>query len=106
MADKIDGLGQQPRVTPNKTSQSEPTRADAPERAQRAPSEDTVRLTDEARQLQELERTLESLPVVDEQRVADVKEAISSGQYTVDAESVAEKMLRIERGLPFVDPSR
>ena len=104
MADKIDGLGQQPRVTPSRSPQAEPAASGPARRSESVTAEDTLNLTDQARQLQDLERTLASLPVVDEARVAELKEAVASGRYEVDADRVAEKLRLLERRLPFVDP--
>ena len=60
---------------------------------------DTVVLTDSAKQIQQLEKQLESIPVVDAHRVADVRENLISGNYTISNERVAEKLIRYETSL-------
>ncbi len=60
---------------------------------------DTVSLTDTAMKLRSLENVIEPLPVVDSQRVEDIRHAIDSGTYTVDAENIANKLVDQERGL-------
>lgn len=57
---------------------------------------DTVTLTDTATQLHKLEATIASLPIVDITRVEDVKSAIRNGQFHVDPQRVAGKMLSFE----------
>jgi negative regulator of flagellin synthesis FlgM len=60
---------------------------------------DTVSLTDTAARLRGLENTLASLPVVDTQRVEEIQQAIASGEFEVDAEQIADKMLAFESEL-------
>ena len=57
---------------------------------------DTVTLTDTATQLHKLEATIASLPIVDITRVEDVKSAIRNGQFQIDPQRVAGKMLSFE----------
>lgn len=60
---------------------------------------DTVSLTDTAARLQKLENTIAELPVVDTQRVEDIRNAIASGDYEATPASIAEKMLGLDREL-------
>jgi len=64
-----------------------------------APPTDHVTLTDSARSLQKIEEAAAKTPVVNADKVAAVKQAISSGNYKVDAGRVAGKLLKYERGL-------
>lgn len=52
-----------------------------------------VTLSTRAAQLKELEARLEAIPVVDRAKVDAIKEAIASGQYTVNAENVADSLV-------------
>lgn len=58
---------------------------------------DKVSLTETAAKLKELENQLNVEPAIDENRVADVKAAMNNGEYYVDANKVAEKMINIEK---------
>ena len=64
-----------------------------------APPKDHVTLTDSARSLQKIEEAVAKTPVVNADKVAAVKQAISSGNYKIDAGRVAGKLLKYERGL-------
>jgi len=57
---------------------------------------DRVTLTDTASRLKDLEQQLSSSSSVDSARVAAVQSAISNGDYNVDADSIADKMLAFE----------
>jgi negative regulator of flagellin synthesis FlgM len=58
-----------------------------------------VSLTDGAARLKRLEQALSGVPVVDQARVAAIKELIHAGRYEVDAEKVAQKLLNFEQAL-------
>jgi flagellar biosynthesis anti-sigma factor FlgM len=60
------------------------------------PPGDTIVLTESARQIQQLEKQLGSIPVVDADKVAEVKENLNSGNYTISSDRVAEKFTRYE----------
>lgn len=66
-----------------------------PENAQSSTA-DTVSLSDNAVQLGKLDNTAVATPVVDTQRVEQVKQAISDGTYEVDPEKVADKLMQFE----------
>jgi negative regulator of flagellin synthesis FlgM len=58
-----------------------------------------VQITDQARQLAALEQTVNSLPVVNEAKVAAIRSAIEDGSYQVVPERIADKLLRMDREL-------
>jgi negative regulator of flagellin synthesis FlgM len=64
-----------------------------------SPTGDQVTLTNSARSLQKIEEAVAKTPVVNADKVAAVKQAISSGTYSIDAGRVADKMLKYESGL-------
>jgi negative regulator of flagellin synthesis FlgM len=74
----------------------------APERP--AASEADVHLTGAARGLAAIEESLRALPVVDEARVAAVKERLQSGNYEVNPQRVADRLLRMEGDLLRAQP--
>ena len=57
---------------------------------------DTVSISDNATQLGKLGNSVDTTPVVDMQRVEQVKQAISNGSYEVDATKVADKLMQFE----------
>ncbi len=57
---------------------------------------DTVSLSENAVQLGKIDNTAIAAPVVDTQRVEQIKQAISDGSYKIDAEKVADKLMKFE----------
>lgn len=57
---------------------------------------DSVSLTDTAARLRKLESSLADLPEVDNERVATIQRAIADGSYQVDANRIADKLLKFE----------
>jgi len=55
---------------------------------------DTVVLSDTAKTVQEAQTQLESIPDIREDKVAELKAQIESGTYEIDAEKIADKMLK------------
>src|SRR5262245_41609136 len=58
-----------------------------------------VQITDQARQLAALEQAVQSAPVVNEARVAEIRGAIEEGRYQINPERIADKLLRAEQEL-------
>ena len=69
----------------DKKSQSKPDTAD------------TVELTHSAKLLERVEKTLSDVPAVDNARIEAVRADIASGNYSINAEKIAEALLRTER---------
>ena len=59
-------------------------------------STDTVHLTDMASRLQSLEQKLANQPEVDQTHVNQIRDAISRGEYRIDPDRVADKMMDFE----------
>jgi len=57
---------------------------------------DTVSITDMAARLSSLEKKLASQPDVDQAHVNRVRDAISRGEYRIDPDRVADKMMDFE----------
>lgn len=57
---------------------------------------DKVSLTATATQLQSLQQEIAALPIVDEQKVAELKAAIEEGRYQVDSQKLARNMIDFE----------
>lgn len=62
----------------------------------KSPATDTVSLSDNAVQLGKLETAVATAPVMDTQRVEELKQAISNGSYEIDPVAVADKLMQFE----------
>ena len=59
-------------------------------------ADSSVKLSDQAQQLKAIESRLQELPVVDSEKVAQLKQAISNGTYQMDSGRIADKLLALE----------
>jgi negative regulator of flagellin synthesis FlgM len=102
VTNKINGLETKPvRVAPGAAVQR---RQDAaPESTGHSGGSD-LQLTGAARNIEALSRSLLDKPAIDEARVAAVKAKLDSGQYAIDPQRVADKLLRMESDLSRVAP--
>lgn len=104
MTDKISGYPTPEPVAPVKGSNSSAAVTEKPQGESTSAGTtshtgDHVTLTDSARALQKIEEAVAKAPVVNTQKVAAVKQAVTSGTYKVDGPRVADKLLQFERGL-------
>ena len=60
-------------------------------------SSDSVSLNDMATHLQSLEKKLASQPDINQEHVNRIRDAITSGEYRIDPQSVAEKLLNTDK---------
>lgn len=61
--------------------------------------EDTVQLTSVAQDIKKASDASTTEPVVNEKRIAEIKTALEAGDYKIDPERVANKMLHLETQL-------
>ncbi|HLF10069.1 MAG TPA: flagellar biosynthesis anti-sigma factor FlgM [Gammaproteobacteria bacterium] len=102
MTEKINGQGFRPAdaAGTRRADAAKPAGAKTETSAlSSASSGDTVNLTPSGLLLSKLEDALQSVPVVDSQRVRAIKEALASGSYEIDDQAVADRMIRLEREL-------
>lgn len=92
IGNKVDETTTSSKVAPNTAKPEQSASSPAP-----APSSDTVNLTSSAKLLARLDKTLESLPAVNAERVAEVRNAIESGDYEIDSDAIADAMIRLDR---------
>lgn len=67
-------------------------------RAQSARGEN-VSLSSQAKNLKQLEQSLDSYPEVDDDRIEQIKSALADGSYKIDAEKLAQKMLDMDNSI-------
>jgi negative regulator of flagellin synthesis FlgM len=102
MAIDIKGLGTPPaadQTTLRNTSKESATNTDRAAQQPPAPtalakaSADSVNLSSQAQGMKAMEQKLQKLPDVNEKKVAEIKAALASGEYSVDDLVVADKLL-------------
>lgn len=98
MSLEINGLP--PSKVPSSTDETQLKQAteqpSSEQESGKSSTTDTVSLSDNAVQLGKLDNTVVSTPVVDTQRVEQVKQAIKDGTYEVDPAKVADKLMQFE----------
>ena len=102
MTNKIDNNGFRPLDVSGGTRRPEGVSRDSGATAsttRAANTGDTVNLTRSGVLLQRLEETLANTPIVDAGRVSAIRDAITSGQYEVDAAAIADQIIRLDREL-------
>ena len=101
MTNKIGGYGNRPvhNGTGKSVSRERDAGTSGSQAAEGAKAAAPVQITDQARRLAALERAVNDAPVVNEARVAAVRQAIEEGRYEVVPERVADKLLRMEQEL-------
>ena len=57
-------------------------------------SKDEVVLSPEARKIQQAKELIDSLPDIREEKVAEIRARIEAGEYEIDGEKVAEKIIQ------------
>ena len=60
---------------------------------------DLVTITSSAVYLQAAERRLKDVPVVDQERVERIRDAIQNGEYKIDPSKIADKFIKLETAL-------
>jgi negative regulator of flagellin synthesis FlgM len=63
-----------------------------------------VHLTGAARSLATIVESLRAMPAVDELRVTTVRQRLGDGSYQIDAQRVADRLLRMESDLAALSP--
>jgi negative regulator of flagellin synthesis FlgM len=67
-----------------------------PEKTTAAASGESVQLSAQAQSLQDISNKVRDLPIVNSERVAQLKQAIADGSYQIDDHRVAGKLLNFE----------
>lgn len=79
------------RSTPSRTA------AETSPKPTQNQTEDTVNLTRTALLMRKLEDVVQNAPVVDADRMRTIKSALNAGNYEIDDQRTADRMLRAER---------
>lgn len=58
--------------------------------------QDVVNITDTAVKLKQIEEQLKTVPIVDDLKVSELRGALNSGNFEVNAERVADKIISFE----------
>ncbi|MCP5144825.1 MAG: flagellar biosynthesis anti-sigma factor FlgM [Gammaproteobacteria bacterium] len=98
MVTGVNGPGSGPirGIKSQTTSATGPNNGGAAAATGKAGSSDVVTITDLASRIRDLVQSVESLPHVDQQRVAEIRQQIADGSYEVDPRATAEKLLEFE----------
>ena len=98
MSIDINGISSPKLHVPTDESQPKPTAEQPSTKPETGKSStaDTVSISENAVQLGKVDNTAVAAPVVDTQRVEQVKQAISDGTYKIDTEKVADKLMQFE----------
>lgn len=64
--------------------------------AAKTPDGNRVEFSNQANTLQAAEERIQGFPEVDSNRVAEVRAAIEKGEFSIDNQSIADKMLAID----------
>ena len=86
--------GTRGRTTAPVTTNSTKTSTPAPAEAAVTSSKDNVVLSSEAQNMVRLQAKISSLPDVNLDRVAAIKQAIAEGRFEINPERIAENMLK------------
>jgi negative regulator of flagellin synthesis FlgM len=98
MASKIEGFSP---VGPTRVGTAAPRAKSDPAKPVDSPAAaDTLKLTGDAIDLQQLERALAQAPSVDVGKVAALRAAIESGTYKIDPDAIARRLAQFEQDLP------
>ncbi|MEX0603201.1 MAG: flagellar biosynthesis anti-sigma factor FlgM [Marinobacter sp.] len=89
---------QKTSTSKSEASQTKPQLSPEGAKAQ-APRGENVSLSDQAKNLKQLEQRLDSYPEMDDQRIEEIKAALADGSYKIDAEKLAQKMLDMDNSI-------
>lgn len=91
-----------PKTTADKSSGTQTAKPSTGEQArtqaQNARGEQ-VSLSNQAKNLKQLEQKLGDYPEMDDDRIAQIRSALENGTYKVDAEKLAQKMLEMDQSI-------
>lgn len=98
---KIDTSVKSPGSTGIKESAPRTSKAGTGETGaqKKAATLDNVQITSLSSQLHAMESSMDNVPVVDTARVAAIKQAISEGQFKINPEAIADRLIATVKDL-------
>ncbi|HIG78504.1 MAG TPA: flagellar biosynthesis anti-sigma factor FlgM [Cycloclasticus sp.] len=100
MSINIKGTSSKPSQTSSDNASSAgKSNKSAPSSSATTGNVDSVDLTDTASRLQQIEQSLSNIPIVDHHRVEAVSQTIDDGQYQIDNEKIADRIIKNENDL-------
>ncbi|THB70425.1 MAG: flagellar biosynthesis anti-sigma factor FlgM [Gammaproteobacteria bacterium] len=88
------GLSDNKKTQASSNSKSAPESSTAPVSTD---SDESVQLSATPEKITQIKETIDATPEVDSARVADIKAKIAAGEYPVNPEQIAEKMIDLEK---------
>ncbi len=98
MAVNINNLNSNRQIQQNQQSQvkQQSAQASSSDLQVKSASQDSVSLTPQAKQLNELQKKAADAPVVNQKKIDELKKAISAGDYKVNPEKLAASIANFE----------
>lgn len=81
------------------TQNSQPASAEQAKSSAQSARGDSVSLSNQAKNLKQLEQKLGDYPEMDDDRIAEIRSALENGTYKIDAEKLAQKMLEMDESI-------
>lgn len=95
MTININNLNNQAQVNQNKQMQGHQQKASVDTQVKQ-PNVDSVSITAQAKQLNKLQKKASDAPVIEQEKVAELKKAIASGDYKIDPQKLAASIAKFE----------
>jgi len=89
----VAGSGSKPAAKPSDEASSQASNASSAATGQ---SVDQVEITDTAKKVEQVISSLSSEPIVDRQKVDEIKSALAEGRYEVNSADIANKLIEVD----------
>jgi negative regulator of flagellin synthesis FlgM len=103
VTDKIEGASSGPidagASRPVESVRPKPAVSSSSSESQASSTSDTVTVSSTARNLTSLQQVINDTPDIDTNRVSTIQQALSSGNYKIDAGKIADRMIQLEGDL-------
>ena len=96
MTININNLSKQSQIQQNQYTQAKQHTAQSASTQAKQVSHDSVSLTPQAKQLNELQKKAKDAPVVNQTKVDELKKAIAAGEYKIDSQKLAASIANFE----------